>query len=71
MNYSNGFRARMVQRMARPDRISATMLAEKVGVSQNTLSRWLREASEEEKREREREESGEKCNRYRIASNAP
>ena len=42
----------MVQRMVGPERVSATRLAEEVGVSQNTLSRWLREASGEEKRER-------------------
>ncbi len=35
----------MVQRMAGREGISATALARKVGVSQNTLSRWLREAS--------------------------
>jgi transposase-like protein len=34
----------MIQRMSSPDGISATALAEEVGVSQNTLSRWLREA---------------------------
>jgi transposase-like protein len=40
----------MIARMAGPERVSATKLAEEVGVSQNTLSRWLREAREEEKR---------------------
>ena len=50
MNYSNGFRARMVQRMAGPERISAGRLGEEVGVHQTTLSRWVREASREEKR---------------------
>lgn len=35
----------MVQRMAGPERISATALACEVGVAQPTLSRWLREAS--------------------------
>ena len=49
MKYSSGFRARMVKRMAGRDRVSANKLAEEVGVSQNTLSRWLREASGEEK----------------------
>ena len=43
--YATGFKARMVQRMAGREGISATALAGKVGVSQNTLSRWLREAS--------------------------
>jgi transposase-like protein len=34
----------MVQRMAGPERISATALSTEVGVSQATLSRWLRDA---------------------------
>lgn len=55
MNYSSGFRARMVKRMAGPHRISASQLSEEVGVHQTTLSRWLREASDEEKRERREE----------------
>lgn len=42
--YSRGFKARMVQRMSGPESISATRLAQEVGVSQNTLSRWLRQA---------------------------
>lgn len=45
MEYTEGFRARMIERLAGPDRVSATALAKEVGVSQNTLSRWLREAS--------------------------
>lgn len=45
MEYTEGFRARMIERLAGPDPISATALAKEVGVSQNTLSRWLREAS--------------------------
>ena len=44
--YTTGFKGRMVQRMAGREAISATALAGEVGVSQNTLSRWLREASE-------------------------
>ena len=44
MRYSNGFRARMVQRLATPCGPSAGQLAQEVGVSQPTLSRWLREA---------------------------
>ena len=39
----------MVRRLTGPGRISANRLAEDVGVSQNTLSRWLREASKEKK----------------------
>lgn len=44
MHYTEGFRTRMVERLAGPDAITATALAKEVGVSQNTLSRWLREA---------------------------
>ena len=44
MRYSNGFRTRMVQRLATPHGPSAGQLADAVGVSQATLSRWLREA---------------------------
>ena len=44
MNYSNGFKARMVQRMAGPEGISARALSEEVGVTRPTLSRWLRMA---------------------------
>ena len=43
MPFTSGFKARMVQRMAGREAISATALAREVGVSQNTLSRWLRE----------------------------
>ena len=42
----------MVQRMAGPEGIGAIKLAEETGVHQTTLSRWLREASGEEIRER-------------------
>ena len=45
MRYFNGFRARMVQRLATPCGPSAGQLAQEVGVSQPALSRWLREAS--------------------------
>lgn len=34
----------MVERMAGPERISAHALSQEVGISQPTLSRWLREA---------------------------
>lgn len=44
MPYAEGFKARMVERMAGPEGITATRLAEDVGVPQPTLSRWLREA---------------------------
>lgn len=45
MNYSDGFIARQVRRMAGPEGISATALANEIGVPQPTLSRWLRAAS--------------------------
>lgn len=45
MNYSDGFIARQVRRMAGPDGISASALAKDIGVPQPTLSRWLRAAS--------------------------
>ncbi len=40
----------MVQKLANPEGPSAGALAEEVGVSQSTLSRWLREAGRIEKR---------------------
>jgi transposase len=43
MLYSYGFRARMLRRMTGPEAISATALAQEVGVSQPTLSRWLKQ----------------------------
>ena len=49
MRYSTGFKSRMVRRLTGPGCISANKLADDVGVSQNTLSRWLREASKEKK----------------------
>jgi len=45
MQYSQGFKMRMVQRLSGPDPISANKLAQEVGVSQNSLSRWLRQAA--------------------------
>lgn len=44
MNYSDGFKARMVRRMAGPEGISANSLSQEVGIGQPTLSRWLRDA---------------------------
>lgn len=42
MPYTDGFKARMIKRMAGPEGISANALAMEVGVPQSTLSRWLR-----------------------------
>lgn len=44
MDYNDGFKSRMVQRMAGSEQISANALSQEVGVAQSTLSRWLREA---------------------------
>jgi len=44
VTYTDGFKARMVQRMAGPEEISACALSKEVGVHQPTLSRWLRQA---------------------------
>jgi hypothetical protein len=43
--FSLSFKQRMVERMTGTHAISATRLAKEVGVSQDSLSRWLREAS--------------------------
>jgi transposase len=42
--YSEGFRNRMVEKLTGPRAVSATALADEVGVSQATLSRWLKGA---------------------------
>jgi transposase len=42
--YTEGFRARMVERMTGPRAMSANALSQEVGITQPTLSRWLREA---------------------------
>lgn len=43
--YGEAFRKRMVQRMSGPGAMTATALSLEVGISQPTLSRWLREGS--------------------------
>ena len=45
MQYTETFRARMVRRMLGPKAVTATVLAEETGISQPTLSRWLRETA--------------------------
>jgi len=42
--YSQAFKAEMVKKMATAPTKSATEVAQETGVSQSTLSRWLREA---------------------------
>jgi transposase len=44
VDYTEGFRQRMIERLVGPNAVSANVLSKEVGVSQNTLSRWLREA---------------------------
>lgn len=44
MEYSEGFKARMIQKMLDPTPVSACGLSRESGVSQATLSRWLRQA---------------------------
>jgi len=41
--YSEAFRSRMIARMAGPRAVSANALSQETGVSQGSLSRWLRE----------------------------
>ena len=45
MLYTETFKARMVRRMLGPKAVSAHALSGEAGVSQPTLSRWLRETS--------------------------
>ncbi len=45
MNYPETFKQKMVLRMSGPMAISANGLSEEIGVSQTTLSKWLREAA--------------------------
>ncbi|MCE9674132.1 helix-turn-helix domain-containing protein [Myxococcus stipitatus] len=45
MPYTDAFKGQMVKRMVGPGAVSAAALARQVGVSQPTLSQWLREAN--------------------------
>jgi transposase-like protein len=44
VEYSESIKARMIKRLTGPNAMSANALAREVGISQNTLSRWLRTA---------------------------
>jgi transposase-like protein len=44
MKYSEQFKTRIVSKLVGPDALSANALSGEVGISQATLSRWLREA---------------------------
>ncbi|NTX16869.1 transposase [Myxococcus sp. CA051A] len=43
--YTDAFKAQMVKRMVGPSAVNASTLARQVGVSQPTLSQWLRAAN--------------------------
>jgi transposase len=45
MTYTQGFKSNMVRKMTCPDGISASALAREVGIPQQSLSRWLRDAN--------------------------
>ena len=47
MNYPQVFKSKMVRKMTGPEALSANALAEETGLSQPTLSRWLREAGDD------------------------
>lgn len=47
-DYPEEFKSKMVEKMARPGGPSARALAQETGVSQSTLSRWLRRAGQVE-----------------------
>ena len=44
MEYSTRFKERMVGRLVGPTAVSAIALSREIGVSQTTLSRWLRDS---------------------------
>ena len=45
MTYTQGFKSNMVRKMTYPNGISASALAREVGIPQQSLSRWLRDAN--------------------------
>lgn len=45
MKYSDGFKSNMIRRMADPEGLSASALSQEMGIPQQTLSRWLQDAS--------------------------
>ena len=66
-NYSSGFKSRMVQRMAGSEGISANALSGEVGVSQGSLSRWLRDARSTLGTMSKKNKSGSRKSRRRTA----
>ena len=45
MKYPETFKEKMILRMSGPSAVSANTLSEEVGVSQTSLSQWLRDAA--------------------------
>jgi transposase len=45
MTYTQGFKSNLVRKMACPNGISASALSREVGIPQQSLSRWLRDAN--------------------------
>lgn len=45
MQYSDSFKSQIVRRLSGPKAMTATALAQEVGIAQPTLSRWLTEAT--------------------------
>jgi len=45
VSYTSGFKARMIERITGPEGISANALSKEMGISQPTLSRWVRDGS--------------------------
>ena len=56
--YSETVRARMVARLLAPDAVSAPSLAKETGISQATLSRWLKAAATIDSMTRKRKRRG-------------
>ena len=67
MRYPASFKAKMVQRMSGADALSASALAEETGLSQPTLSRWLREASSDKVSTMKKKRPRERSARERLA----
>lgn len=63
-HYSSKFKEKMVQKMAGPNAWSANALAAECGISQNTLSRWLREAKLGPMTDKKKSRTGSKRRRW-------
>ena len=58
--YSEKFKARMIEKLAGPHALTSVQLAAETGVPQPTLSRWLREATTLRKKMAKRQDEEEK-----------